>query len=187
MSDIALATDFSALSDAQLLRITYSLWDFQQALSALTFLMEECDFEAKYSVVQLRRFRCYESTVIISFARPFELSRGQTVIGLKAIGVQLTQEERRLKERIMKLRRKVIAHSDENAMHFNIQLMEPLEGNELKLPLVRFAESLHFSASELRPLETLLARLTSSITTVLFRLAQTNPERIQGYKTPSGI
>ncbi|MEA3085971.1 MAG: hypothetical protein QOC89_3668 [Paraburkholderia sp.] len=34
----------SNLTDGQLQRLIYSTWDFQQALSALTFLMEECDF-----------------------------------------------------------------------------------------------------------------------------------------------
>lgn len=37
----------SNLTDGQLHHLIYSTWDFQQALSALTFLMEECDFEAR--------------------------------------------------------------------------------------------------------------------------------------------
>jgi hypothetical protein len=89
--------DVSGLSDGQLRRLAYSLWDFQQSLSALTFLMEECDFDAKYTAVELRRFRCFESTVIISFARPFEGSRGQTAVGLRAIGIQLVRRRSRFK------------------------------------------------------------------------------------------
>jgi hypothetical protein len=73
----------SKLSDAQLQRIIYSLWDFQQALSAITFLLEECDFGAKYHFVELRKFRCYETNIIVSFTRPFETSRGHTSLGLK--------------------------------------------------------------------------------------------------------
>ena len=44
----------SNLTDGQLQRLIYSTWDFQQALSALTFLMEECDLEARYNRVELR-------------------------------------------------------------------------------------------------------------------------------------
>jgi hypothetical protein len=75
--------------------------------------MEECDFEARYNRAELRKFRCYEASLIISFARPFEPSRGQTTIGLRAIGLELNPEETRLKEAMLSLRRKVIAHSDE--------------------------------------------------------------------------
>lgn len=179
--------DVCALSDVQVLRLAYSLWDFQQSLSALTFLMEECDFNAKHSILELRRFRCFESTAIISFARPFEASHGHTAIGLRAIGIQLTPEEKRIKARMMKLRRKVIAHSDEDAMRFNVQVIQPLDDSELKLPLFQFQESLFLTLEELRQFETLLKRLTQAITAALFRLAQTSPQRVEGYRVPSSV
>lgn len=187
MSAIESLPDVSSLSDAQLRRLAYSLWDFQQSLSALTFLMEECDFDAKYTAVELRRFRCFESTVIISFARPFEGSRGQTVVGLRAIGIQLTEQEKQIQERLMKLRRKVVAHSDDDEMHFNVQLIQPMEDSELRVPLFRFQESLYLTSAELRPLETFLRRLTHAIAGALFRLAQGNPDRIEGYRIPSTL
>lgn len=149
--------------------------------------MEECDFYAKYTVVKLRRFRCFESTAIISFARPFEGSRGPTVVGLRAIGVQLTQQEKQIYERVMRLRRKVVAHLDDDEMHFNVQLIQPMEGSDLQVPLFRFQESLYLTFAELRPLETFLRRLTHAITSALFRLAQSDPDRIEGYRTPSTL
>jgi hypothetical protein len=179
--------DLSSLSDAQLRRLAYSLWDFQQSLSALTFLMEDYDFDAKYTAVELRRFRCFESTVIISFARPFEGSRGQTVLGLRAIGIQLTEQEKQIHKRLMMLRRKVVAHSDDDEMHFNVQLIRPMEDSELRVPLFNFQESLYLTSAELRPLETFLRRLTHAITGALFRLAQSNPNRIEGYRIPSTL
>lgn len=187
MSALESLPNVSSLSDAQLRRLAYSLWDFQQSLSALTFLMEECDFDAKYTAVELRRFRCFESTVIISFARPFEGSRGQTVIGLRAIGIQLTEQERQIQERLMKLRRKVVAHSDDDEMHFNVQLIQPMEDCKLRVPLLRFQESLYLTSAELRPLEDFLRRLTHAITGALFQLAQSNPGRIEGYRIPSTL
>lgn len=184
MSDLSHLPDISALSDAQVLRLAYSLWDFQQSLSALTFLMEECDFGVRYNAVQLRRFRCFESTAIISFARPFEAGRGQTTIGLRAIAFQFTEMEANIKNRLMKLRRKVIAHSDEDAMHFNFQVIRPFDDSDLALPQVKFQESLYLKEEDLRPLETLLRKLTHAITGALFSLAQTAPHRIEGYRGP---
>jgi len=175
----------SNLTDGQLHRLIYSTWDFQQALSALTFLMEECDFEARYNRVELRKFRCYEASLIISFARPFEPSRGQSTIGLRAIGLQLNPEETRLKDAMLSLRRKVIAHSDEQLMHFRASTHQPLEDSPISLPLLQFTESLYIEAAQCRPLETLLRKLIAGIGKALFALAQAEPERLNLYKQPN--
>ena len=53
------------LTPKQLRRAIFSLWDIQQALSALTFLLEECSFDQEYTPIELRKFRCYEGTLII--------------------------------------------------------------------------------------------------------------------------
>lgn len=172
------------LTDGQLHRLIYSTWDFQQALSALTFLMEECDFEARYHRVELRKFRCYEASVIISFARPFEPSRGQTTIGLRAIGLQLNPEETRLKEAMLSLRRKVTAHSDEQVMHFMASTHQPLEDSPISFPLLQFNESLYIEVAQCRPLEALLRKLIAGIGKGLFALAQAEPERLNLYKQP---
>lgn len=173
------------LTDGQLHRLIYSNWDFQQALSALTFLLEECDFEARYSRVELRKFRCYEASLIISFARPFEPSRGQTTLGLRALGIQLNAEETKLKESMLSLRRKVIAHSDEQLMHFRVSTHQPLEDSPMSLPLLQYAESLYIEAAQCRPLEALLHKLMAGISKALFALAQVEPERLNLYKQPN--
>jgi hypothetical protein len=173
------------LSEAQLNRIIASLWDFQQALSALTFLMDECDFDVKYSKIQLRKFRCYETTVIVSFARPFESSRGKTVLGLKNIGISLSSTEKLLKERLMGLRRQVIAHSDEDAMHFRGTVLFPFDDSPIGLPILRFQETLFLNRDELRPLEALLRKLMHGVTRFLFTVAQSKPNRLDVYKTPN--
>lgn len=174
----------SNLTDSQLHRLIYSNWDFQQALSALTFLMEECNFQAQYGRIELRKFRCYESSLIISFARPFEPSRGQTTLGLRNIGVQLDSQEIALKETMLNLRRKVIAHSDDAPMHFRGSTHRPLEDSPISMPLFQYVESLHIEEAHCRPLETLLRKLTCSISTALFSLAQSAPDRLNFYKQP---
>ena len=128
------------LSDAQLLRLIYSAWDFQQALSAVTFLLEDCDYGSKYNAVSLRRLRCYETTAIISFCRPLEPSRGSTVLGFRVLGVRLTAQEEKLKKRVLQLRRKVVAHSDEEAMLFLAEILQPLEDVPIEIPHFQFKE-----------------------------------------------
>jgi hypothetical protein len=172
------------LTDAQLRRLIYSNWDFQQSLSALIFLMEECDFDAEYSRVDLRKFRCYETSVIVAFARPFEPSRGRTAVGLKAIGVSLSPEELSLQAKVLDLRRKVIAHSDEDEMHFRGTLLEPFEDTSPRMALFQFSESLHLDPGHMRPLESLLRKLMHAITRTLFQVAQTTPSRLETCKTP---
>ncbi len=44
----------------------YSLGDLELALSAAAFL-SEVDSDKTYNKVELRRFRCYETTVIVAY------------------------------------------------------------------------------------------------------------------------
>jgi hypothetical protein len=175
----------SELTDAQLRRVIYSNWDFQQSLSALTFLIEECDFDRKYSHVELRRFRCYEASTIVSFCRPFESSRGSSTLGLKALGITFEHHERALKDRLLTLRRKVVAHSDEDFMHYRGSLLQPFEDLKLRLPIFTFSESLHLARNDLQPLELMLHRLIHGISTALMLVAKEAPHRLEHYKEPS--
>ncbi|WP_298185703.1 hypothetical protein [uncultured Pseudomonas sp.] len=171
------------LTEPQLLRAIYSLWDFQQALSALTFLLEDCDFDKNYSKIELRRFRCYETTTIVSMARPLEQSRGGSTLNLGVVGIKQSKEEKRLVEKILTLRRKVFAHSDENEMHFRSSTFRVFDG-EINFPHIQFKESLHLEKSELLELEKLLRKLTSDLAEFIFHFAQKNPDAIEKYKIP---
>jgi hypothetical protein len=173
------------ITEQQLTRAIYSLWDFQQALSALTFLLEDCEFEEKYDKVTLRRFRCYESNLIISMARPFETTRGGTTIGLRALGIQVLDSEKALVERVLDLRRKIIAHSAEEEMHFRVSVF-PVDG-EMKFPHFQFNERLHLEDRELLELETFLRKLMSGMANFFFKVAQENPEMLDKYKQPESF
>jgi len=172
------------LTDSQLTRTIYSAWDFQQALSALTFLLEDCDYTQKYSRVQLRRFRCYETTLIISFSRPFEQSRNGTTLSLKALGIVLSSDEKSLVTKLLALRRKVIAHSDEEEMHFLAGSFPVSDGN-LRFPQIQFSEQLEFSEAEAHKIETLLIKLKDGIASAIFEIAQLEPDRLEQRKSPS--
>lgn len=173
------------ITEQQLTRAIYSLWDFQQALSALTFLLEDCEFEEKYDKVTLRRFRCYESNLIISMARPFETTRGGTTIGLKALGIQILDSEKALVEKVLGRRRKIIAHSAEEEMHFRVSTF-PVDG-EMTFPHFQFNEGLHLEERELLELETFLRKLMSGMAHFFFKVAQENPEMLNKYKQPESF
>ncbi|MFC4259854.1 hypothetical protein ACFOZ5_12510 [Marinobacter lacisalsi] len=172
------------ITEKQLIRAIYSTWDFQQALSALTFLLEDCDFGAKHSHVELRRFRCYESTLIISMARPFETTRGGTTIGLRALGISLNQEQKTLVDRVLDLRRKIVAHSSEEEMHFRISTI-PIDDGRFNLPHFQFNERLHLEEKELRQLEYFLRYLKHQMVEFFYKVAQEQPELLDRYKEPS--
>jgi hypothetical protein len=93
----------------QRIRLLYALGDFQLALSASAFLAE-CDPNEKYSKVDLRRFRCYETTIIMAYTRPFSQSKGSIPsLSLKLVGAQLDEAQRKLHQRLMDIRNKVLA------------------------------------------------------------------------------
>jgi hypothetical protein len=174
----------SNLTNAQLFRIIQSIGDFQQAQSALTFLLGECDHTAKYTSVELRKFLCYESAAIVAFARPFEVSHGRVVLGLRAVGVRLDTAEEQLKSKIVGLRRKVIAHSDDECMHFKISTLQALEDSPVALPVLLFQESLRLERAEVKDAQALLRKLLRGLTETIFVLAQSHPERLNVYKQP---
>lgn len=102
----------------QRIRMLSALGDFDLALSAADFLYEAEENEL-YSHVELRRFRCYEHTAIMSYARPFSQSKGKVQkLHLHQCGVKLIGQEKELHERVIKLRNKLVAHSDHEMMNF---------------------------------------------------------------------
>lgn len=100
---------------AQLLRLMMSALDFRHALSAATFLLEDCDWSQKYRTSDLRRLRCYETTMVVAYGRPFAESRGHGApFAWKHIkpGFELEPHEAVLHEKLMECRNKLHAHSD---------------------------------------------------------------------------
>lgn len=178
----------TSISDSQLQRVIYSLWDFQQALSAVSFITNEFDFNGEYGTHEIRRYRSFEANFIISMARPLEQTRGGTTLSFKAVGMKLTAREKQLCKDVLELRRKVIAHSAEEEMHFRVQTHELSEVGEgldgLNVPLFRFNEWLLCSEDELLELELFLGRLIQGLGKFLYKLAQSEPDRLNKYKEP---
>jgi hypothetical protein len=102
-------------------RLLYSLHDLQQALSACEFL-RECDDTQKYSRAELRRFRCYETALVIAYTRPFTQSRGEALpLSMKMTNLKLSVDRRALHDRLVEMRNKIVAHSDSEMMRMTIQ------------------------------------------------------------------
>lgn len=128
------------------IRLLYSMKDIQLALSAADFL-QECDPEARISKAELRRYKCYETTAIVSYARPFSESRGRVPkLSLKMIGVKLNEESKALHDQVLDLRNRVIAHSDSEMMRMAVRFHELDIGDGKKMPYIRpaFDEGLDF-------------------------------------------
>ncbi len=173
------------INEDQLKRIIFSGWDFQQALSSLTFLAEEIDYDEKYTKVQLRRFRCYEVNAIISFCRPFEAARGKTTLSSKTVGIKLTEEKKALKQHLLYLRRKIVAHSDEDEMHFRGKTHDmDIRGENYVLTELVFDESLHLTGDEAFEFQNLLHKLDGMITQFNIMLAQERPDLFNFYNQP---
>lgn len=166
-------------------RTIYSSWDFQQALSALTFLWEECDFEQQYSRVQLRKFRCFETTAIVSFSRPFKVGRGRKQLDLSAVGFDFSEGEEDLKNKILRLRDKIVSHSDEEEMEYQTYSFRVFDDSDLRMPVAIFRESLYLTEDEHRAFEELLHRIMHALAMYEFKCAQSNPELFKQIKRSS--
>jgi hypothetical protein len=166
-------------------RTTYSSWDFSQALSAVIFLLEDYDFDEQYSRLQLRKFRCFETTCIVSFSRPFKVGRGRKVLDLAAIGVEFSEDEERLKDKILRLRDKLVSHSDEEEMEYRTHSFKISDDSDLRMPVEIFRESLYLNEDEYNAFESLLRRLLNAIAKYQFKFSQSNPELFEQLKQSS--
>jgi hypothetical protein len=162
----------------------YSLGDFQLALSAAAFL-GELDENGTYSKVELRRFRCYETTAVISYTRPFSSSLGNVPrLTLAMTGAQLSDEQQDLHERLMRLRNKVVAHSDAEMMRMRSHAARMEIDSDFSYVFLHpvFDQGLTFVGMELVALNELLHIVFHSTYTRLLHEAQERPEEFNFLK-----
>ncbi len=161
------------------LRLLYSLKDIQLALSSAAFLAE-CEPDIAISKVELRRFKCYETTAIIAYARPFsEASDGFPKLSMKMIGVRLDVEEQKLHDQLIGLRNQVIAHSDPKKMRMAVRVTDLDIGNGESWPYINatFDEGLDFVGHQpVTQLMTLFRKVLGGIYTKLVEDAKINSD-----------
>lgn len=144
-------------------KVIYSLLSahrsYGQAKSAAVFLLEEVDFSKVYSLEELRKFQCYETTLIIAYSRPFTNSYGVNKINIEDnLDISLTDVELELHEKILKLRNKIIAHSDKE--HVSMQVYN-IKIEDTNVPFSKFHEGLYLTCSEIDLVHDMLFRFIS--------------------------
>ncbi len=111
----------------KLTRLLISVRDFQEALSAATFLLEEVDQSAKYSLAEIRRFRCYETAMVIAYARPFSMAKGDVEpLKPKDTGLSMTAAEKSLHRKLITHRNTVYGHSDAEFVEMRVMVLRPI-------------------------------------------------------------
>lgn len=160
-------------------RLLYSLNDLEQALSACEFLYE-CEENSSYSKIELRRFRCYETTLVIAYTRPFTQSRGAgTPLTLKMVGLKLSNDRRALHDRLMDMRNKITAHSDSEMMRMTTQPFD-VSMRDGKPPMyfiqTVFDEGITLLGTLLIETNELLREVYQALVETLHKELQANPE-----------
>jgi hypothetical protein len=159
-------------------RLLYSMNDLQQALSACEF-MYECDETQTYSKIELRRFRCYETTLVVAYTRPFSQSRGEVPsLTMKMVDLKLSNERQELHKRLMDMRNKIVAHSDNEMMRMTTQAFDvPMRDGEPPMYFIEtaFDEGVTVVGSLLIDANELILEVFHAIYRALHREAQADP------------
>jgi hypothetical protein len=161
-------------------RLLYSLNDLQQALSACAFL-HECDEKGTYSKTELLRFRCYETTLVVAYGRPFSqsLAGGIPPLSTKMIDLKLSPERRALHDRLMAMRNQITAHSDGEMMRMTVKPLDVSldgEANPVVFLQTVFDEGVTLMGGLLLETNELLHEVYAAIVRCLHREAQQSPE-----------
>ena len=132
-------------------RIILAGRDFQESLSAVTFMLEEMDPKETetYTLPELRRLRCYETTAIVAYARAFNSQRKgkQDPFSFEDINLSLAQDELDLHNKLIGFRDEIYAHSDADIADYSASIGEfEIRDGEV----MRFMNPQHFEGTRLR-------------------------------------
>lgn len=168
----------------QRIRLVMALDDIALSLSAADFLWN-IDADESCSLVELRRYRCYEQACVISYGRLFADSRGLPKFSLKMVGIKPTEDQSALHDQLIAMRNKVIAHSDAErvrvrASSFPVSLGDEA-GRDVHFPNIQFDEGLTWLDTGALPLVKWLRIIRSATQTKIFKELQENPDAFNFY------
>src|SRR3984893_14857438 len=130
----------------KLTRLMISVHDFEQARSVATFLLEQVDQFAKYSLAEMRRFRCYETAMVIAYARPFSMAKGEIgPLKPKDTRLSMNAAEKSLHRKLITHRNTVYGHSDAEFVEMRVMILhQPLDHSTAGFDFVmpRFEEGM---------------------------------------------
>ena len=165
-------------------RLLLSLRDLAHAKSAITFILQDVEYDKTYDLAELRRFQAYETSLIISYSRPFSQSSGDLPkLSYKALGVKLSSFSRAIHDDLIKKRNTVFAHSDADAIKYSYPVITEFERNDgSKFTVLyppSFQEGLMFSEIEILRIEKLIDRTFSAISELLHAMHPNFENRYQ--------
>ena len=149
-------------------RLLLSLRDLGHARSAIAFIREDIDFEKGYPLAELRRFQCYETTLVVSYCRPFSQSVEQIPrLSYETLGIELSTFTRELHQGLMRKRNKIFAHSDAGEVEYSrptIMHFKGREGHPFTIPLPpRFREGMLLDEGQVEQVSVLVSCLLSAV------------------------
>lgn len=122
--------------------------DFAIVRSAATFLLEEVDEEKSYPLAEIRRLKCYETAMVIAYARPFSMAKGEVgPLTEKDINLKRSDPFYPTHSKLIQKRNTLFGHSDADHVEMRVLNLNVVEGFHFALP--RFGEHLEFSLGEI--------------------------------------
>jgi hypothetical protein len=157
----AASTELNQIAWNKLNRILLSSRDFQQALSAATFLYE--DMNEASGLVATRRLRCYETNMVVAYARPFSMAHGPIAkLKMSDLEVELTEHHQALHSRLIERRNRLYAHSDAEVVPMSVSVMNTIFGGDkpdFQFVMPHFDETCSFTDFEVRRVQELCGLL----------------------------
>lgn len=146
-------------------RLMMSSLDFRHALSAATFLLEDVDWEiGRCTQEDRRRFKCYETSMVVSYGRPFSHARGMAAsFSWKQLGrdFAMSVEEKILHEMLIDARNRIYAHSDSDRSDITASIWRSDlgEGKTFDFLSIEGGELLLFDQTQVQAMHTFLWRI----------------------------
>ena len=160
--------NFDAKMRERLLRLMMSALDFRHSLSAATFLLEDCDWSKPQRIEELRRLKCFETTMVVAYGRPFTQARGHTAPfrwnQIKP-GFQMEPSEATIHGKLINYRNKLHAHSDGDFTQIAPEIWRTRlpNGEDFDFLAVRRGENLVFTEHEAQVIHTFLWKVRHHI------------------------
>lgn len=126
----------------------------------------------------------HEAACVVAFYRPFTTNGSGVALSRKTIGVKFNDADSEIFHKIRDVRNRVVAHSDEDAMHFRIDPF-PMPDIDIKVPQLTFDDGLLFDQDEYFAIERLLHRMLNGVHHIIWKYTQKFPEDITLYKKPN--
>lgn len=164
-------------------RIIFILGDLEEASFALHKLNETTFGKYKFHRDEIRLARCFESTFIVSVGRVFSLGKNKKspLRNTELFSLELSESERRLRDKILLYRDKLFAHSDSGYVKVDIHINEDV-GNGVGVAIPQYFRGIYLSDDEQDRAMKLLNKYKNAIVDTLIKTAQVQMSDFESLK-----